>query len=53
MLAGEYITNLTLREMLYSSRKSSILSLLPADFKKTVPEIEAEASRLISLLPNK
>jgi hypothetical protein len=53
MLAGEYITNLTLREMIYSNRKSFVLSLLPYGFKKTVREIESESGRLTSLLPNK
>ena len=51
ILAGEYITNLTLREILYSTRKYSILSLFSSGFKKTIPEIETEFFRLITLLP--
>ena len=53
MLAGEYITNISLREMLYNNRKGSIAALLPLEYKKNVQEIEQETNRLINIIGTK
>ena len=52
MIAREYISNLTGSEILYNNRQSSILSLIPPEFKKSVNEVEDDVKDLVLQLPN-
>lgn len=52
MIAREYISNLTASEILYNNRQSSILSLIPPEFKKSVNEVEDDVKDLVLQLPN-
>ena len=51
MIAREYISNLTAREILYKNRQSSLLSLIPPEFKKSVNEVEEDVKDLVLQLP--
>jgi cell division protease FtsH len=51
MIAREYISNLTAREILYKNRQSSLLSLIPPEFKKSVNEVEEDVQGLVLQLP--
>lgn len=51
MIAREYISNLTAREILYKNRQSSLLSLIPSEFKKSVNEVESDVTDLVLQLP--
>ena len=51
MIAREYISNLTVRELLYKNRQSSVLSLIPPEFKKSVNEVEEDVKDLVLQLP--
>ena len=51
MIAREYISNLTVREILYKNRQSSVLSLIPPEFKKSVNEVEEDVKDLVLQLP--
>ena len=51
MIAREYISNLTAREILYRNRQSSLLSLIPPEFKKSVNEVEEDVKGLVLQLP--
>ena len=51
MIAREYISNLTVREILYKNRQSSLLSLIPSEFKKSVNEVESDVTDLVLQLP--
>jgi cell division protease FtsH len=52
MIAREYISNLTVRELLYKNRQSSVLSLIPPEFKKSVNEVEEDVKDLVLQLPD-
>jgi cell division protease FtsH len=52
MIASQYISNLSTNELLYSSRKSSILSFLPPEFKKSVNQVEDEIKQMLLKLPS-
>jgi len=51
MLAGESITNLTVNEILYNNRQSSLLNLIPPELKKSVERVEEEVKSLVLQLP--
>ena len=51
MIAREYISNLGSMEILYNNRQSSILSLIPPEFKKSVNEVEEDVKDLVLQLP--
>lgn len=51
MLAGESITNLTVNEILYNNRQSSLLNLIPPELKKSVEQVEEEVKSLVLKLP--
>lgn len=53
VIASQYISNLTNGEIVYDSRKSALLSLLPSELKKTVNEVEQEIEQLVLKLPNR
>jgi len=53
MIASQYISNLTNGELVYDTRKSAVLSLLPSELKKTVNEVEQEIEQLVLKLPNR
>ena len=53
VIASQYISNLTNGELVYESRKSAVLSLLPPELKKTVNEVEQEIEQLVLKLPNR
>ena len=50
MITGEYISNLTVKEILYNNRQSSLLSLIPPELKKSVTQVENEVNDLVSKL---
>jgi cell division protease FtsH len=45
-IAREYISNLSVMEILYSTRQSSLFDLMVPEFKKSVSEVEEEVSQL-------
>lgn len=45
-IAREYISNLTIMEVLYTSRQSSLFDLMAPGLKKSVAEVEDEVSQL-------
>jgi cell division protease FtsH len=53
MLIREYVSTLSSEELLYNNRKSSFLSLIPPQFKKSVNEVENDVETLVSTLENK
>lgn len=50
-IAREYISDLTMMEILYSNRQSSLFDLMAPDFKKSVAEVEQEVSEIEFQLP--
>jgi cell division protease FtsH len=50
-IAREYISDLTMMEILYSTRQSSLFDLLAPEFKKSIAEVEDEVSQLQLQLP--
>jgi cell division protease FtsH len=50
-IAREYISDLTMMEILYSTRQSSLFDLLAPEFKKSIAEVEDEVSELQLQLP--
>lgn len=52
MIANQYISNLSTNELLYNSRKSSILSFLPPELKKSVNQVEEEIKQILLRLPS-
>ena len=49
-LAREYLSNLTSLEILYNSRQSSLFDLMAPNLKKSVKEVETEATQIIAEL---
>lgn len=47
ILAGEYLSTISSSEVLYSTRKSSLFELMAAEFRKSIIEVETEASELV------
>jgi hypothetical protein len=49
-LAREYLSNLTSLEILYNSRQSSLFDIMAPNLKKSIKEVEDEATQIISQL---
>jgi len=49
-LAREYLSNLTSLEILYNSRQSSLFDLMAPNLKKSVKDVETEATKIITEL---
>ena len=52
ILANQYISSLSTNELLYNSRKSSILSFFPPELKKSVNQVEEEINQILLKLPS-
>ena len=50
-IAREYISNLSVMEILYSTRQSSLFDLMAPEFKKSVAEVEEEVVKLELQIP--
>ena len=50
-IAKEYISSLSSLEILYNSRRSSLFDLMAPELKKSVAEVEAEATQLALKIP--
>jgi cell division protease FtsH len=50
-IAREYISNLTVLEVLYNTRQSSLFDLIAPELKRSIAEVEAEISDTTFVLP--
>ena len=50
-IAKEYVSSLSSLEILYNSRRSSLFDLMAPELKKSVAEVEAEATQLALKIP--